>query len=293
MRSVAEPHTTGNTRGVVDAAGEGVLELLDRRHLARRGSARAGRRRRRRCPRRGCRGSRARRRPCRRGSGPLVRSPSSYRWAVSDRRSATPWNAPSLPIGSSSGATPAPNASRSSASVASNDDRSRSSLLTKIMRGSAEPSALAPQAPGPGLHAVDRADHEHGEVGDLQRRRPPRPTKSGSPGVSIRLILWPFHSNGARARPSDTPRCCSSGSKSHDVVPSSTRPARSIAPGLRRAGLRRAWSCPSRRGPRGRRCGWRSGANDRMATSPRGPGPCRASRAERSVRDADERRSFR
>ena len=61
--------------------------------------------------------------------------------AVSESRSATPRNAASSPMGSSSGAIPAPKASCSSSRVRSNEARSRSSLLTKISRGS--PSSAA------------------------------------------------------------------------------------------------------------------------------------------------------
>ena len=54
--------------GRLDAEREGVLELLERRARRPRGSARAGRRRRRRCPPPGCRAPGARAPPCRRGS---------------------------------------------------------------------------------------------------------------------------------------------------------------------------------------------------------------------------------
>ncbi len=51
-----------------------------------------------------------------------------------------PWNALSSPIGSSSGAIPAPNLSWRSAKVRSNEARSRSSLFTKTSR-------LSPSSP--------------------------------------------------------------------------------------------------------------------------------------------------
>ena len=54
----------------------------------------------------------------------------------------TPRNSASSPIGSSSGATPAPKRSFSCSSVRSNDARSRSSLLTKITRGMPRSSAI-------------------------------------------------------------------------------------------------------------------------------------------------------
>ena len=55
------------------------------------------------------------------------------------------------------------------------------------------------------------------------------PMKSGYPGVSIRLILWSCHSSGASAALTVIWRRISSASKSVVVVPSSTRPRRSIA----------------------------------------------------------------
>ena len=47
----------------------------------------------------------------------------------------TPWKSASCPIGSSTGATPAPKAARMSASVRSKSARSRSSLLITMIRG--------------------------------------------------------------------------------------------------------------------------------------------------------------
>ena len=61
------------------------------------------------------------------------------------------------------------------------------------------------------------------------------PMKSAYPGVSIKLILNPFHSKGASARESDISRACSSGSKSVTVVPSSTDPRRWIVPARKRS----------------------------------------------------------
>src|SRR3954464_2656769 len=55
-------------------------------------------------------------------------------------------------------------------------------------------------------------------------------TNEGSPGVSIRLTLTPFHSNEASAAEIDMPRACSSSSESDTVVPSATVPKRFVAP---------------------------------------------------------------
>src|SRR5437762_10644953 len=54
--------------------------------------------------------------------------------------------------------------------------------------------------------------------------------KSPYPGVSTRLIRWPFHSQYARAVLTEILRLISSGSKSVVVVPSSTLPRRLTAP---------------------------------------------------------------
>ena len=56
------------------------------------------------------------------------------------------------------------------------------------------------------------------------------PAKSKSPGVSSRFILVSFHSTGRSARETEAFRRISSGSKSHTVLPSATRPSRSEAP---------------------------------------------------------------
>ena len=85
--------------------------------------------------------------------------------AVSESRSATPRNAASSPMGSSSGATPAPKAACSSSRVRSKDARSRSSLLTKMSRGSSSAAAAFHMFVGLHLDALDGADDEHGQVG--------------------------------------------------------------------------------------------------------------------------------
>ena len=88
--------------------------------------------------------------------------------AVSDSRSATPRKLASSPIGSSRGATPAPKVLCRSSRVRSKDARSRSSLLTKIRRGRPRSAATFHMMGGLHLDALDRADHEHGQVGDGQ-----------------------------------------------------------------------------------------------------------------------------
>ena len=67
---------------------------------------------------------------------------------------------------------------------------------------------------------------------DSDTRRAPRAsaTNEESPGVSIRLILRPSHSNEASAAEIDIWRACSSSSASETVEPSTTEPSRLIAP---------------------------------------------------------------
>ena len=86
-------------------------------------------------------------------------------------RSARPRNAASSPIGSSSGATPAPSRSRSWSRVRGNEARSRSSLLTKTMRGRPELGGRLPEPDRLHLGPGHRAHHEHREVGHPQRRQ--------------------------------------------------------------------------------------------------------------------------
>ena len=75
----------------------------------------------------------------------------------------------SSPIGSCSGATPAPNFAFSSSSVRENDARSRSSLFTKIARGQAALFGQLPRDLGLHLDALDRRHDEQREVGGLDR----------------------------------------------------------------------------------------------------------------------------
>ena len=58
------------------------------------------------------------------------------------------------------------------------------------------------------------------------------PTKSINPGVSMKLSLWFFHSHGATVAYREILRLTSFGSKSETVLPSSTRPRRSVAPAV-------------------------------------------------------------
>ena len=107
--------------------------------------------------------------------------------------------------------------------------RSRSSLLTKIIRGTPELGGDLPDRLGLHLDAVDRADHEHREVGHPQRGVDVADEVGVAGGVDqVDLVAVPLE----RRQGQRQARCrfCSSGSKSLTVVPSSTRPGRLIAP---------------------------------------------------------------
>ena len=77
-----------------------------------------------------------------------------------------PWNADSSPIGSSSGAIPAPNLSWRSAKVRSNEARSRSSLFTNTSRLSPSSPAKPPCGEGLCLDSFDCAHYQDDEVDD-------------------------------------------------------------------------------------------------------------------------------
>ena len=114
------------------------------------------------------------------------------------------------------------------ARAASKFARSRSILLTKRARGMLLRLGHLPDDLGLHLDAVDRGDHEDGEVGDGAAAAATSPMKSGKPGVSSRLILWFRHGNCARARLIERPFSRSSGSWS------STPPMRLMAPAFSR-----------------------------------------------------------
>ena len=156
-------------------------------------------------------------------------TPSTYTCAVSVSRSAMPRKSASDPMGSSSGATPAPSSARSSSSVRSKLARSRSSLFTNTMRGTPR-RAASRQIAAVCTSTPSTADTTNTARSTTRRAAMTSPRKSAYPGVSTRLTLWPFHSKGANARDRDSPRRCSSGSWSQTVDPSSTRPSRLMAP---------------------------------------------------------------
>ncbi len=158
----------------------------------------------------------------------------SYVTAVSVSRSTTPRNAVSSPIGSSSGATPAPNFAFKSSSVRANDARSRSSLFTNTARGSLACAAIR--------HAISvctstpsTADTTNTARSAARKAAATSPTKSAYPGVSRTFTLWSSCSNGAMDIDTEIPRRPSSGSKSETVLPSSTRPILGIAPVTKRS----------------------------------------------------------
>ncbi len=149
--------------------------------------------------------------------------------ASSRSRSTTPEKVASSPIGSSRGATPAPNFALRSSRVRENEARSRSSLFTKIARGMFRSSARR-QATSVCTSTPSTADTTKTARSAARSAAATSPTKSAYPGESRTLILWPSHSNGASASDTEILRRCSSGSKSVTAVPSSTLPIRGIAP---------------------------------------------------------------
>ena len=102
-------------------------------------------------------------------------------------------------------------------------------LVDEDETGETQVGGHLPHVGGLHLDALDRADHEDGQVGDGQGGGRLL-GEVGVPGASMMLILWPSHSIGARAAEIDRLRLCSSGSKSVTVAASSTRPGRPMAP---------------------------------------------------------------
>ena len=140
-----------------------------------------------------------------------------------------PRNDDSVPIGRCSGATPVPNRSFSWSRVRSNEARSRSSLLTKIARGMPRCSAIF-QATSVCTSMPSTAETTNSARSAAWSAAPTSPMKSAYPGASSRFTLCPSSSNGASASETEIRRRCSSGSKSHTVVPSSILPRRLVAP---------------------------------------------------------------
>ena len=141
-----------------------------------------------------------------------------------------PWKAASSPIGSSSGAIPAPKRSRS----CGERPVERGALLVELVDedhpGDAQLLGEPPDVLGLDLDALDGADDEHGEVGDPQGGVHVADEVGVAGSVDeVDLVALPLE----RAPSTATATCsrlCSSGSKSMTVVPSSTRPSRLMAP---------------------------------------------------------------
>ena len=110
----------------------------------------------------------------------------------------TPWKSASCPMGSSTGATPAPKVARISARVRSKSARSRSSLLMTMTRGHAEAGRGAPGVLGLGLHAVGGADDDDGQV-DVGQGGDHLAGEVGVPGGVEQVHLDPVDREGGQA----------------------------------------------------------------------------------------------
>ena len=163
------------------------------------------------------------------GISPSSALPLSYIHAVSVSRSAMPWKPSAAPMGISSGATPAPKASCSSPSTVSKSVCSRSSLFTNTRRGSPRSAACRQRSTVAWSSPLDASTTNTARSAAAMAPTA-SPAKSKVPGVSSRLILWSCHSRVARAVVSEWPTSFSSGSWSHTVDPSSTRPTRDTVP---------------------------------------------------------------
>src|SRR5919204_2164656 len=144
-------------------------------------------------------------------------------------RSIRPRNSCSEPIGISVATTCEPNADFSDSNGRKKSARSRSSMFTNTSRAR---SSSAARCHSRAVLTSTPITALTTNTADSHTRRALRAsaTKLGSPGVSIRLILRPCHSNDASAAEIDICRCCSSSSPSETVVPSVTAPRRLVTP---------------------------------------------------------------
>ena len=144
-------------------------------------------------------------------------------------RSIRPRTSCSAPIGISVATACGPNVLLSESSVRKKSARSRSSMFTNTSRARSSSAARAHRRV---VETSTPITAFTTNTADSQTRSAPSAsaTNEESPGVSIRLILRPSHSNEASAAEIDICRACSSSSASEIVVPSTTEPSRLIAP---------------------------------------------------------------
>ena len=148
-----------------------------------------------------------------------------------------PWKSCSSPMGSSSGATPAPKDWCNCWSTSEKSARSRSSLFMKMRRGMPEFRRRLPENLGLDLDAVDGAHHEHRNVGYGQRRQCFRHEVCIPRAVQdVDLVAAPFEGgqgerwwtcDGSVLRARSPRRWC----------PSSTRPSPVRGPAAQQQGL--------------------------------------------------------
>ena len=149
-------------------------------------------------------------------------------------RSITPRTSCSEPIGISVATACGPNDDLSDSSVRKKSARSRSSMFTKISRARPSSSARSQSRWVPTSTPIT-ALATNTALSQTRSAASASAMKLGSPGVSIRLILRPSHSNEARLAAIDISRAFSSGAASETVVPSATEPSRLIAPAWKRS----------------------------------------------------------
>ena len=172
------------------------------------------------------------------GMSPTVALPSLYVCAFIVSRSTTPLKACSLPIGSCTATTCAPNDSWSSSSAWSKSARSRSSMLQTIMRPSPRASARS-QSRSCWTSTPSTVLTTTSAVSTTCRLAMASARKLESPGVSMMLKERPSRSTCARPAERLIWRFFSSSSQSEIVVPSDTEPRRVIAPASNRSASNR------------------------------------------------------
>ena len=149
-------------------------------------------------------------------------------------RSITPDTSCSLPTGISVATACGPNADLSESSERKKSARSRSSMLMKTSRDIPS-SAARCQRRSVFTSTPITAFTTNTAPSVTRRAASASARKLGSPGVSIRLILRPPHSNDDSADEIDISRDFSSGAESETVVPSATEPRRLTAPASNRS----------------------------------------------------------
>ena len=158
-----------------------------------------------------------------RGLRSAVSLPSAQVSARRRSRSTTPVNPSSRPIGNCTTSGAGCSRRRIESTAASRSAPARSSLLTNAMRGTPCRSACRHTASLCGSTPAT-ASNTATAPSRTRSERSTSPEKSTCPGVSMRLIRWPFQPQLTAAAKMVIPRSRSWESKSVTVVPSWTSP---------------------------------------------------------------------